>query len=672
MSKVLWHSLLVSPVLVGATFVASSGALALAQDGALAKLGTTTAFPARSAVGRTTETSREKLKTQPQTVDASVAATVPINAGTSNRELENSATVDTETLKMVAEVPVDASDASVLEQINDYSNESGANSVDQVSKISQLGDISPNEVDASDASVLEQINQYSNDSGASSLDQVTNVSQLRDVSPNDWAFEALRSLVERYGCIAGYPDGTFRGNRAMSRYEFAAGLNACLQQIERLITTSQEGLVTKEDLAKIQRLVEEFGSELATLRGRVDALEARTRELEVTQFSTTTKLNAAVIFALAGVASGQNALGDDIDRVTAFGDRVRLNFDTSFTGKDLLRTRLQALNLNSFSGSSTFTPEGDLRFADETFGTGSNNDVGIDALLYQFPIGEKTTVVIEANAGAPDDFANTVNPYIDGDGDSGALSNFGTRNPIYGLVAGTGIGLRHEFSDSLELSLGYLASDAANPGEDTGLFKGPYGALAQLTFKPIDKLTLGLTYIHSYNSDLTAGSNRANLRSALSDNPAVLSIFPDGVDLPVSSNSYGLQASWQLNPKFVLGGWAGYTATRTLSTLDGTIDRGDLSIWNWAVTLALPDLGKEGSVAGIIVGMEPKVTSVSNSLKDEIGEDEDTSLHIEAFYQFKVSDNIAITPGIIWLTAPDHNADNDDIVIGTIRTTFTF
>lgn len=675
MSKVFWQSLLVSPAIVGATFVASSGALALAQDSALTNPSATAAFATKHAVGRTTETSLEKLKIQPQTVEPSVAATGAMNAATSERELENSVAMDTKTSVSVAEVPVDANDTNVLTQINDYSNESGANSVDQVSKISQLGDISPNEVDASDASVLEQINQYSNDSGASSLDQVTNVSQLRDVSPNDWAFEALRSLVERYGCIAGYPDGTFRGNRAMSRYEFAAGLNACLQQIERLITTSQEGLVTKEDLAKIQRLVEEFGSELATLRGRVDALEARTRELEVTQFSTTTKLNAAVIFALAGVASGQNALGDDIDRVTAFGDRVRLNFDTSFTGKDLLRTRLQALNLNSFSGSSTFTPEGDLRFADETFGTGSNNDIGIDALLYQFPIGEKTTVVIEANAGAPDDFANTVNPYIDGDGDSGALSNFGTRNPIYGLVAGTGLGLRHEFSDSLELSLAYLASDAANPGEDTGLFKGPYGALAQLTFKPIDKLTLGLTYIHSYNSDLTAGSNRANLRSALSDNPSLPSgilTSLSGSSLPVSSNSYGLQASWQLNPKFVLGGWAGYTATRTLSTLGGTIDRGDLSIWNWAVTLALPDLGKEGSVAGIIVGMEPKVTSVSNSLKDEIGEDEDTSLHIEGFYQFKVSDNIAITPGIIWLTAPDHNAGNDDIVIGTIRTTFTF
>ena len=36
------------------------------------------------------------------------------------------------------------------------------------------------------------------------MSQVTNVDQLRDVSPTDWAYEALRSLVDRYGCIAGF------------------------------------------------------------------------------------------------------------------------------------------------------------------------------------------------------------------------------------------------------------------------------------------------------------------------------------------------------------------------------------------------------------------------------------------------------------------------------------
>jgi carbohydrate-selective porin OprB len=53
-------------------------------------------------------------------------------------------------------------------------------------------------------------------------------------------------------------------------------------------------------------------------------------------------------------------------------------------------------------------------------------------------------------------------------------------------------------------------------------------------------------------------------------------------------------------------------------------------------------------------------------------EDEDTSLHLEAFYTYQVTDNIAITPGVVWITAPDHNSDIDDLVLGTVRTTFSF
>jgi hypothetical protein len=80
--------------------------------------------------------------------------------------------------------------------------------------------------------VIERLNQYSREGSANtSAGQLTSVSQLSDVRPTDWAFQALQNLVERYGCIAGYPDGTFRGNRALTRYEFAAGLNACLDQI---------------------------------------------------------------------------------------------------------------------------------------------------------------------------------------------------------------------------------------------------------------------------------------------------------------------------------------------------------------------------------------------------------------------------------------------------------
>ncbi len=172
-------------------------------------------------------------------------------------------------------------------------------------------------------------------------EQVTSVSQLSDVKPTDWAFQALQSLVERYGCIAGYPNGTYRGNRAMTRYEFAAGLNACLDRVNELIATATADLVKKEDLVTLQRLREEFSAELVTLRGRVDALEAKTAVLEANQFSTTTKLNGeAIISAIGATGGAPNRNDPNIVLV----NRVRLNLNTSFTGKDLLITGLQSYN----------------------------------------------------------------------------------------------------------------------------------------------------------------------------------------------------------------------------------------------------------------------------------------------------------------------------------------
>jgi len=484
--------------------------------------------------------------------------------------------------------------------------------------------------------------------------QVTSVSQLSDVQPTDWAFQALQSLVERYGCIAGYPDGTYRGNRAMTRYEFAAGLNACLDRVNELIATATANLVKKEDLATLQRLQEEFAAELATLRGRVDALEARTSELEANQFSTTTKLQGQIVAAVTDVLSGEQVNDEDIEGDNlALGARSRLEFVTSFTGKDTLFTRIQANNIVS---PDMKTPEGSLFFAGED----GTTDAFIDALWYSFPLSDRTEVKLIANAGAADDVTNTINMF-DGDGAFGALSTFGTRNPIYYQMNGTGLSLNQKFGDALQVSLAYLATAANDPTADNGLFNGPYGALAQVTFKPSDRLTLGLTYINAYNEDLAAGSNRANSRGFFSDSL--------GIDVPFASNSYGLEGLFRLSKKFTLGGWVGYTNTRNLSTLNGTIDRGDADIWNYAVTLGFPDLGKKGNMLGLIAGMEPKVT---NSSINELPKDRDTSYHLEAFYQYQLTDNITITPGVIWLTAPDHNDNNNDVVIGAVRTTFSF
>ena len=179
--------------------------------------------------------------------------------------------------------------------------------------------------------------------------QVISVSQLKDVQPTDWAFQALQSLVERYGAgaLVGYPDGTFRGNRAMTRYEFAAALNAALDRINELISTGKENLVSRENLATLQRLQQEFAVELATLRGRVDALETRTAELEANQFSTTTKLTGQAIFAVnAGGFDGERIIAprgavvsEDQPNPTVIY-RASLDLNTSFSGNDLLKIRL--------------------------------------------------------------------------------------------------------------------------------------------------------------------------------------------------------------------------------------------------------------------------------------------------------------------------------------------
>ncbi|MCS6814300.1 MAG: iron uptake porin [Cyanobacteria bacterium] len=484
------------------------------------------------------------------------------------------------------------------------------------------------------------------------MSQVTSVTQLSDVQPTDWAYQALQSLVERYGCVVGYPDGSFRGNRPLSRYEFAAGLNACMDKASELIAQGLSDRVTKSDLAALQRLQEEFSAELATLRGRVDALEARTSTLEAQQFSTTTKLAGEAIFSIGGVVTGGDAANVDLPRNTTFANRVRLNFDTSFTGDDLLRTRLQVSNFADYvSSAANPLNEGRIRYAND-----SGNTFVLDALLYQFPLGDRTRITLDANAGASDDFANTINPFIDGDGGSGSLTQFGTRNPIYYYLDGIGAGIEHSFSDQLVLSLGYLSPVANDPTPGHGLFNGAYGALAQLLFQPSDRIKIGVYYINAYNTNPGGtGSNTANLVGL----PAL-----GGAN--VSTNSYGVGASFQLSPNIVINGWGGYTAARVIGS-------GDADIWNFAVSLAFPDLGGKGNLGGIIVGMEPKVTNVSGTvLRGQINADPDTSLHVEGFYTWRISDNVGVTPAVIWLTNPDHNAANNDIVIGLIRTTFSF
>ena len=471
--------------------------------------------------------------------------------------------------------------------------------------------------------------------------QLNSIEQLTDIKPTDWSYQALKNLIERYGCLNGYPNRTYLGNRVLTRAEFVAGLNACLNQIESAYQTAPQ-----TDINTVLRLMQEFQSELAIFQGKTDGSQARLQDLEITQFSTTTKLIGEAIFGLA------STLSDDPSN-TILGSRLRLELNSSFGGNDLLFTRLSRNDFIGFT-SETGTSQGNLAFAEPN----SDEDLQLDALRYSFSIGDRLNIILGATGLEADDIASTIN-FLDGDGGSGAISAFGTRNPIYYTPGDAGLGISHTPIEQIELSAGYIAASASESSPGNGLFDGTYSALGQITVEPWENLSLAATYVHSYQSDAETSGEVTNLQSPTIEFAS---------EVPTVSNSYGLELAWEISDRLVVGGWGGLSKVSNLDTLEGQVDR-TKDIWNWAATLALPDLGKEGSLAGVVVGSEPKITNSTNGIEA----DSDRSLHLEAFYQYQVNDNVSVTPGVVWITEPDSNIqDADDLVIGTVRTTFSF
>jgi BMFP domain-containing protein YqiC len=576
--------------------------------------------------------------------------------------------------------------------------------------------------DAATNDVLDQVNRYGNEDTNGSLGQgIPGAAQFSDVSPNDWAYQALDDLVRRYDCLKGYPNGTYRGNRALSRYEFAAGLNACLQQIERLIAASTADFVTRSDLEALQRLIQEFEAELATLGTRVDALEGRVSFLEDHQFSTTTKLVGEVIFGLTtdfSDAANNGSLSSASDSIgqAIFGDRVRLELNTSFTGEDRLVTRLSAGSLTRLSqgtgtgldvgtGASSSIPVFDGFERTQTFNLNNDdndsNNVSIDWLAYYFPF-QNSQAYVSATGGIWSDIAPTLNPYFeDYDGGNGALSTFASENPIYRIGGGAGAAFSFGFSPieailgPSTVTIGYLAGQANTANE--GVLNSDYSILAQVNGNLSDRIGFGLTYVHGYHglagNSLTAQDNSGNgtvdtftnqrgifsssssagvTGTSLANNPARNNIFTNGEVTPggnltrgIVTNSLGAELAFRPSDSISFSGFATYTDARILGT-------GDADIWTFGAGLAFPDLGKEGSVLGLFGGAQPTLRGVDGASVDRSQFNNDFSWHIEAFYKYQLNDNISITPGLIWLTNPNQSVSADDAIIGTLRTTFSF
>jgi len=481
-----------------------------------------------------------------------------------------------------------------------------------------LGLVAP-AVNAADLN-LEGVDKYA------SAQQVTSITQFSDVQPTDWAYQALGNLVERYGCVAGYPNGTYKGGQAMTRFEAAALLNACL---DRVTETTDE----------LQRLLNEFKSELAVLKGRVDGLENRVGNLEATQFSTTTKLKGEVNFMLGGVPSLETNKGADVGN-TAFNYDLRLNFDTSFTGKDLLRTRLRSGNFSSdpFGSSSSLFKLDKAESTDRT--------VEIDRLYYQFPVSKSLTLT----AGAL--VRNTEMAWIPSAYKSEILDFFAVSGVpgVYNKATGAGFGAQwkqptKKGQGGFVAGLNYVAQNGDD--SETGVFNadGALNLLAQVGYRaPQWGVAVGYRYG-------TEGTRSRTYNGLLSANGTLAA--------GQESNSVALNAYWQPQQS----GWVpSVSAAYGYNGVSGATGSGDATDSNsWMVGLQWSDVFAKGNSAGIALGQAPSAETA--------GVDDATLLEI--FYKFQVTDNISITPALFYVDNNQRYQDSSKWG-GVIQTKFTF
>jgi Carbohydrate-selective porin, OprB family/S-layer homology domain len=520
---------------------------------------------------------------------------------------------------------------------------------------------------------------------------VTSVSQLSDVKPTDWAFTALQSLVERYGCIAGYPDRTYRGQRAMTRYEFAAGLNACLDKINEIITAGLADKVSKEDLAAVQRLQEEFAAELAALKGRVDALEEKTAQIEAQQFSTTTKLNALAFFNVTG-SSASSPVRREIGRrnpVTGapltelrnnpnvtFSSLIWLDLRTSFTGKDMLVTQLVAGNGDSPNSENGFASAGfrntwGTPFTEQTPAAAGANFVALQNFYYQLPIfNDKTLLKIGPAIIWYRVFdQNRFTLFLNGSGTFNSI-NSTLSTPV---KQGSGAVVSTALTDQLELMVGYLAENntflpgnrsAGNPNE--GLFGGTNILSGQLTFSPSNDFTLRLLYSRANQQPNPFNGQIGGLAPV---NGQADDGFGGALN-NAQSDIYIANFEWLVSKGFGLFGRYSFSNT-TLNPSNSSRSKGSLSAQAFQIGLAFPDLFKEGAQGTISFGMPFNYTSGRNFLVSGAG-DGGIQYDLEATYFWPISRNIAIVPNLYVIFNPNNFSSNPTVFTANMRMQFSF
>jgi len=455
-----------------------------------------------------------------------------------------------------------------------------------------LGLLAPMAANAAELNI-NGVSDYS-----ASSEEVKSISQFSDVYPTDWAYQALTELAERHGCAAANPNGS------ITRYEAAALLNTCLGNVAQ--ATEAE-----------RRLLNEFASELAVIKGRVDGLEAGIGGIEAGLFSTTTKLSGTTKFVVGGA-----------DKATE-GEAVHFNYDTiidldtSFTGQDLLKTSLRAGN---FASTTPWATSGSATL--ET-AYGSGDAVQINRNYYQFPVGESLTATVGAKV-RQDDMLGVWPSAYPSDSVLDVLTYAGA-NSAYNLAIGAGAGVTYA-QDRWSTSLLFVSDE------------GDESANGLLTEEGSDDVTAQLAY---------AGDNYTIAAAyTISDGGNINNDTADAEDF----DAWGISGVYNLDNGISISAGMGW------KTPDKENDASNIEDENtWSLGVVWSDFGSEGNDLGLAVG-------TAEGHRDDAGYDD--PLAFEIYYSMAVSDNITVTPALFIIEKD--GAGNDDVTGGLVKTTFRF
>ncbi|WP_204105135.1 MULTISPECIES: iron uptake porin [Spirulina sp. CCY15215] len=465
------------------------------------------------------------------------------------------------------------------------------------------------------------------------------VFQLQDVQPTDWAYEALRSLVERYNCLQ-TSDDIFRGQQTLSRNEFAVGLNDCLANLQNLLAVDRE---------TVQKLRENFQpelTELATTSSQVDSLEARITELQANQFSTTVKFGGQTVLNLATSGGGNPpGLGNT---ETVFAHQTQLAFLTSFTGRDRFTFAFSTGNFDNLGFANFQVLNTYMALLNSQ--SGLSNDLVLNSLEYRTaafnnrvvftvkPLGFSLTDVLTANT-----------PYLESG--HGAVSRFASGSPFLQIGAlNSGFGFDWLVSDRTRLQMAYGVRNSSG----RGLFDANHRTLGiQVLNKPSENIITGVAYLNGYASDGRLDTLTGSFNADTSG------FFLEPADI----HALNFTMQIRLHPNVVLGAWGGFALTRSRESQAIALSA------TGSLSLGIADpFGREGDFFALMLGIPPKL--IAGAAIERI--DADTSLHFETFYRFRINDNLSILPGFFLVTDPGHIRDNSTIFVGSVRTVFRF